>query len=423
MNEDTNLRAVSYNENSLFQYSNEFECEHQIFTEGTSDMFEIDENGCITAYSGDIENLLVPDIISGIEVKAFSREIFNDEIITKLILPNTINEIPNGAFANNGRLQYINTGGASSIQQSAFYYNTNLYTIDMANVVEIKTEAFSRCRGMYYAGFLINAPILKCIQKNGFYTCSFFSIEAPKLETLYSSSFCNSNLKAAVFPSLKSVEKHGIATRSPFYGYSIKVLDMPNFENCAANTLLYNCNQVQYINLPSFNGNLSSSSTYKFLTYYNVSKETAELSGLDYYNVGALGGSIRVTDAGLRFGFSFDESQTEKVEEYGFIYTLGDVNSTDLYVENAGQNNVYKLVANNRITHENNTTTFNLVFTDIPKSAYDSQISVRAYVKTEGMYFYSNKLCYSFSDIAAAVLADDEIDQNTKNAVNKLLEA
>lgn len=122
--EDTDLRAIAYDESSLLKYSSETECEYQIFQTGTDDMFEIDENGCITAYSGDIENLLVPDIISGIEVKAFSREIFSDGIITKLILPNTINEIPNGAFANNDRLQYINTGGASSIQQSAFYYNT-----------------------------------------------------------------------------------------------------------------------------------------------------------------------------------------------------------------------------------------------------------------------------------------------------------
>lgn len=276
---------------------------------------------------------------------------------------------------------------------------------------------------MYDAGFLINAPMLKYIQKNGFYTCSLFSINAPKLETLYSSSFCNSNLKSAVFPSLKSVEKSGIATRSPFYGCSIKVLDMPKLENCAANTLLYNCNQIQYINLPSFNGNLSSSSTYEFLQYYNISKETAELSGLDYYNVDALGGSIRVTDAGMRFGFSFDEGQTDKVEEYGFVYAASGVSPNALRMENADGKNIFKLVANNRITHENNVTTFNLVLTDVPKSAYDFEISARAYVKIDGIYYYSDMLTRSFIQIAQAVLADEAIDDVTKEKIKAMRNA
>lgn len=56
------------------------------------------------------------------------------------------------------------------------------------------------------------------------------------------------------------------------------------------------------------------------------------------------------------------------------------------------------------------------------KTAYESQISARTYVKIDGMYFYSDKLCYSFNDIANAVLADGEIDQNTKDKLGKLLE-
>lgn len=421
INEDTDLRAIAYDENSLSKFSSETEFEYQIFQTGTDDMFEIDENGCITAYSGNISNLSVPDIINGTEVKAFDREIFNDGIVTKLILPDTISEIPSGAFVNNDIIQYINTGGASVIAQSAFSYNTGLYTIDMPNVEGIGTEAFSRCAGMYDAGFLINAPKLKYIQKNGFYICSFFNINAPKLETLYSSSFYKSNIKTAGFPSLKAVEKSGVITRSPFYDCSVMILDMPNLESCASGTLLYNCNQVQYINLPRFNGNLSSSSSYEFLTYCNVTKETALLSGLDYYDVDVLGGSIRVTDAGLRFGFSFFDTQGKSVEEYGFIYAGGEKDGNDLIIENAGNGSVYKLTAKNRITHEDGTTTFNLVFIDIPKASYGSRVSARAYVKIDGSYYYSDTLCYSFNDIADAVLADEEVDEGTKSAVRSIL--
>lgn len=37
------------------------------------------------------------------------------------------------------------------------------------------------------------------------------------------------------------------------------------------------------------------------------------------------------------------------------------------------------------------------------------------------MYFYSNSLNGSFEEVSSLVLQDEEIDQNTKNAVEKLL--
>ena len=39
----------------------------------------------------------------------------------------------------------------------------------------------------------------------------------------------------------------------------------------------------------------------------------------------------------------------------------------------------------------------------------------------DGMYFYSNSLNGSFEEVSSLVLQDEEIDQNTKNAVEKLL--
>lgn len=67
--EDTDLRAVAYDEDSVLKYSTEFEGEYQIFTTGTDDMFEIDENGCITAYSGGVSSLMISEEIQGIAVQ------------------------------------------------------------------------------------------------------------------------------------------------------------------------------------------------------------------------------------------------------------------------------------------------------------------------------------------------------------------
>lgn len=83
---------------------------------------------------------------------------------------------------------------------------------------------------------------------------------------------------------------------------------------------------------------------------------------------------------------------------------------------------VKKALAPNRI-EKDGTTSFNLVISNIPVAYYDREITARAYVCIDGMYFYSNIQKGSFGEVAGLVLADDEIDENTKNAVNRLLEA
>ena len=141
-------------------------------------------------------------------------------------------------------------------------------------------------------------------------------------------------------------------------------------------------------------------------------------------NVTHLGRSIRITDAGLRFGFSWNKiPEIENLAsdiEYGFVYSLNP--DAELKSENADGKTIYNMSAPNRIDHGDNKT-FNLVFTDIPKAAYDKTIYARAYVCIDGMYFYSNTMGGSFNEVANLVLADDEIDQNTKNSIKNLLDA
>ena len=132
-----------------------------------------------------------------------------------------------------------------------------------------------------------------------------------------------------------------------------------------------------------------------------------------------MGGSIRVGDVpGLRFGFQTTSSE-EDAEEYGFIYAYED--TTDLSIDKVGTDGVKKLVAQNKITHDEGYTTFNLVFTEIPASAYDTVVSARSYVVIDGEYHYSEVISYSFRQIANLVLADDEIDEATKSKVEDLL--
>lgn len=177
--EDTDLRTIAYNENNFIQYSDELECEYQIFTEGTDDMFEIDENGCITQYKnkGAIVNLSVPNEVKGIPVKTFTSQIFNDNTITKIIFPDTLEEIPEKAFYENTNLYYVNTGGAKIIQKRAFYQcRYSLHTIDMPEVTEIAEGTFYCCFGQYNNCLRINAPQLKTIMRTGFRSCNLILV-------------------------------------------------------------------------------------------------------------------------------------------------------------------------------------------------------------------------------------------------------
>lgn len=136
------------------------------------------------------------------------------------------------------------------------------------------------------------------------------------------------------------------------------------------------------------------------------------------YFVDALGGSIRVFDGGFRLGFSFDDTQGAAVEEYGFVYAYTETD--DLSVSLVGTNGVKQKVADNRIDW-GDYITYNLVFTGMPQSAYDTIVSARAYVKVDGKYYYSSILQRSFNIIANAILADETVDQATKDAINNLL--
>ena len=135
------------------------------------------------------------------------------------------------------------------------------------------------------------------------------------------------------------------------------------------------------------------------------------------------GRSICSSVAGIRFGFYWNnideiEDLADNIE-YGFIYSQKGVE--DLSIETVDGVNVRQTEAVNRVDN-GKSTSFNLVIANIPNGYLDREITARAYVCIDGMYFYSNIQRGSFSEVANLVLADDEIDQNTKNAVKNLLE-
>lgn len=342
--------------------------------------------------------------------------------LTKIDLPKLQN-IPEQTFMYCYMLSDINMPKVEQIGYQAFYDTYSLGNIQFDSLKVLGDEVFVNS-----SISALSAPELETIGNKVFpyfdtmwdtYSAnpSLKVLYAPKLTTLTDESLAyTSGLTELDLPSLKAIGENA------FYESGVNYLYAPELE--AAESLpiaedavvvvsdkLTNCTYVPQNTTLTIQGDKGS-----------YGEEYADANNLEFIDMNDMGGSIRVTDAGLRFGYSFYDTQKKEVEEYGFVYAAGEQDRNELTVEQIDNESVLQLTAYNRLTHEDETTTFNLVFTDIPQASYDMEVTARAYVKIDGRYFYSDVTTRSFNQVANAVLADDEIDRNTKNALTRLYE-
>ncbi len=322
--------------------------------------------------------------------------------LVNVIIPKS-KTIGERAFYNNVSLNDLSIPNVTSISKDAFCNSTISY-IDAAELLTLGSYVFSaekfhsyRINAMSSREITIIAPKLREIADYAFaYTKMIHSLNLPSLETIGNNAFYESSVNYLYAPNLEKTDSLPVADNSVIV--TSKVL-----ADCGVTTP--NSTLIIQGEKESF------------------AEEYANKYSLEFVDVNAMGSSIRVTDAGLRFGYSFYDTQNKEVEEYGFVYTNGIADREKLTVDNADNKAVFKLIANNRITHADGITTYNLVFTGIPKAAYNQAVSARAYVKINGKYLYSDIVTRSFTDVVNAVLADNEIDKATKDKVLQLLQS
>lgn len=126
----------------------------------------------------------------------------------------------------------------------------------------------------------------------------------------------------------------------------------------------------------------------------------------------------------MRFGFSLSKTALDFSSVYdieiGFLYCYSE-NKEYLTIENIGKKGVIKKEASNYSIDENDIT-YNLVFTNIPKSAYETNISVRGYAVINGAVYYSEPITNNLLRLIDTVLADDEISDTVKNTIQNTFE-
>ena len=368
------------------------------------------------AYCDNLREISLPNLIRMDGVYNFKW----CSTLTKIDLPKLQN-IPEQTFMYCYMLSDINMPKVEQIGYQAFYDTYSLGNIQFDSLKVLGDEVFVNS-----SISALSAPELETIGNKVFpyfdtmwdtYSAnpSLKVLYAPKLTTLTDESLAyTSGLTELDLPSLKSIGENAFYESGVNYLYAPKLEtaeSLPVTENAVVvvSDKLTSCTYVPTDTSITIQGDKGS-----------YGEEYADANNLEFIDMNDMGGSIRVTDAGLRFGYSFYDTQKKEVEEYGFVYAAGEQDGNDLTVEQIDGESVLQLVAYNRLTHEDETTTFNLVFTDIPQASYDTEVTARAYVKIDGKYFYSDVTTRSFNQVANAVLADDEIDQNIKNALKAL---
>lgn len=351
------------------------------------------------------------------KLKVLEADAFADSYFKEIELIN-FQELNNSGIFQRCHAEYISIPFVKKIASYTFYQCKQLKHINMPNFVETfrspYENVFTDCFSLeeLYLPNAIYLPAISLTDTNDMDKMSLQFIYAPNVEEFISNisiflDFCV-NLKWAFLPNVKY----------------IPALPQKGTAKIYVSDKLEEINDTPSKNLSIIAPSGSYAESFAKENDMNfIPCDSRENGQTDAVNVNDKGRSICVTAAGLRFGFDWTEiPEIEELAtdiEYGFIYSQNG--AENLSIDTVDNSNIRITKAQNRVTN-GNTTSFNLVFADIPKSYLEKTLSARAYVCIDGMYFYSNVSTGSFNGIANLVLNDDEVDNNSKNAIKNLLD-
>lgn len=409
--------------------------DYYILEDGESE-FVINNDGIIKAYLGNEANIVVPDVVNGKEPRKIGPQVFSNSNIETITLPDTIESIGDDAFSNTN-LKSVTANNLCFLNKKCFYNCNQLSDIDLSKVKEIGSEALYGCKslpkqpdfssvdwvaekglaGTYFN--IVNLPNCTKTGENAFDSCKAEEIIMNKATSIGAQAFYNcSNLKTLYIPNAT-----GLANDNFNGCTNIKLIFAPKIKSLRlsipSNVTIY-AYRLTSASLPQ-----------KYLEYkYTIispeyepwmnnipEKYQSSITHIISDEFGkSNGGQIRARDKGLRFGFEFNENSIgfdfRKYAEninYGFVYTYKSLNGLNDFQKNnslrANDSTVYTKSANKRNV-EGTVSTYNAVFTGIPKDHLTDEVSARAYVCIDGMYFYSPVITRSYS---SASNADDYV--------------
>lgn len=404
LTETTRINAVAFARAGTPFHSKFTTLDYYILKNGESE-FMVDNYNCLKAYLGNDTNITIPDTIDGIEIYGIAKYCFKNSNIESVTLPDKRLSIEDEAFYGCKNLKNINLSKVTYIGPYAFANCTSLTDKADFSSVERVDET-----GLAYTYFkTINLPECTNIGQLAFEGSKAENIIFGKLERTSNAAFYNcSNLKKLYIPKVKSFSSNNTRSCNSIeliFAPSVKylTLDVTHDINVYCDLLLsaqienpskYNCNIITQSYAPGLKDVDSS-------LYNHISSDDFGVSKA---------GEYRRSDAGLRFGFTFDSSKIgfdfnefAQNTEYGFVYSYNDFSGVSDFSKKerlrANKSNPLIKSADNRIV-DGTVSTYNAVFTDIPAESAADGISVRSYFCIDGMYFYSPVVTYSLSGVS-----------------------
>lgn len=332
LTETTRINAVAFARGGTPFHSKFTTLDYYILKDGESE-FVVDDGTywCgIKAYLGNDTNITVPDKINGIEVGSINERCFENSNIESVTLPSSV----------------------TSIEQQAFYGCNNLKSINLSNVKFIGTEAFTNCpsltdnidlssvemiseRGLAGTYFkTMNLPKCTDIRDSAFEDCTMQKIVLNSAKNLGSNVFKNcKNLEMIYAPKVKGFgECSGCTNLNLVFVPMAKGINVAIPNNATIycsdklTSIYFNKEYSDYkctIVSPEYTPGLAIANSYgEEGRYIHISSDDFGVSKA---------GEYRRSDAGLRFGFTFDSSKIgfdfnefAQNTEYGFVYSYND---------------------------------------------------------------------------------------------------
>ena len=204
------VKAVSYTEDGL--PSRLFNGMYRSSILADENDFTIDENGALTSYTGDLNDIIIPSHINGVEVTDIYKSTFDgpDMSVWGVTLPDTIkvlgakpeNARRRNSFMDNECILFIDGESVEELGAQVFMGCESLAFVNLPNVKKAGTSAFSRISTITK----LYMPKLEIVGDSCFESSSFYQLILPELTTCSEYSF---NMLRAVrmeCPKLKSVE-------------------------------------------------------------------------------------------------------------------------------------------------------------------------------------------------------------------------
>ncbi len=431
VSDSTRLIAAAYARAGTPFHSKFTYLDYYILNDGESE-YVIEKSGysgIIKAYLGNETNLVVPDVVNGIVPTELGGNIFKNSNIESIVLPDTVTTIGDNAFYNTN-LKSITANGICNLNKRCFYGCEQLADINFPDLRYIRTEALLDCKLLTQD---LDLPFVNWVADKGLAGTYFKTINLPECTEVGASAFegCTAQeivlkkttkLGAKAFYNCTNLETIYIPQATSFGGCSgctnLKTVFAPMSKSIVtdipSNTTIYCTGRMTGITFPQeysdykctivspeYTAGLAIANSYGYAdSYTHISSDKIAQS---------MGGQIRTRDNGLRFGFAFDENSIgfdfkkyAQSIDYGFVYTFESLDD-----KNAFQINDYLRENNSKVfvkssekrNVEGTVSTYNAVFTDIPEKYFDYEISVRAYVCIDGMYFYSPVETSSINDV------------------------